>query len=214
MHSFFSFMTPKKSQGGLPPEILENLRFFVDYKQKNRMTIRVDGANEYIVNYTYNDDFISQSTASYQPKIDNEGILFEDNYLFSNDFGYREIWFVVNSLDGSVFNSYDCLFSVNGFTDPFIYADVGATTLGVEYSAGISEVKINNVLTKEFAPLSNFKTVKIKLNSLTTQIYLGILSFLTLRWNGYIKGALFFTNYTTESEGIIIQNYLENYYSL
>lgn len=201
---------------GMPEVLHAKTAWRINTQDVDNFTFRNDGFDDYFASYTdpISTELFEQLTGTEQPLWLNTGLNFDgidDVITNSNVPTYKELWIVCNSLDGATFDNFDCLFSVPGFA-AYIYAKPSDTVFDPLYVFGILETRVNNVLTLNFAPLANMKTVANTLNLEQTEINIGKQG--AYHWNGDILDVIAFNTELLSSDRTAMYDYLVSFHSL
>lgn len=201
---------------GMPEVLHSKTAWRINTQDVDNFTFRNDGFDDYFESYTdpISTELFQQLTATDQPLWLNTGLNFDgiDDVISNSGVPtYKELWIVCNSLDGAVFDSFDCLFSVPGFA-AYIYAKPSDTVFDPIYIFNMSGVRINNVLSTNFAPLAYLKTFSAVLDSTQTEISLGKQGI--YHWNGDIVDVIAFNTELLSSDRTAMYNYLVSFHSL
>lgn len=200
----------------LPANILSKLRFRINHKKTANFTVRVDGADTYLVAYTDGDYNASQATASLQPEITDNGFLFSSHLLQTNNLGDIAFAAVVANHDGA-FSPYKPFISgyQGGVPYPSIMGQSGSDLFdgnGGTYTQ--SDIRVNNVATLNFSPNANFKVITAKFGAKSSNVYDIGSNIANGFMQGTIKDILLFHTEPTEGEKVVLQSYLQVYHNL
>lgn len=186
-----------------------NLVFDFDYQKTSKQTLR-DGT--YLTSYIDRGVTMVQATASAQPTIDATGLKFDgvDDFMITASLDAKEIWFVCNSLDGATFTNYRALVAAHINWMYFYVYGIPTTSFIPHNFDDVS--RINNIVKKEFSPLSQFKSFSM-ITNVGSQPYRIGWSY-QYYWNGYIKRILIFDQILSEERRTALQAYLTTTYGL
>ena len=194
-----------------PPAPILNQEYLVfdfDFQATAKQTLR---DSIYLANYIDGGVSMAQTIASQQPIIDATGLKFDgvEDFMLLGATGGKEIWFVCNNLDGTVFSPSDGLFSTVSTSDDYISGDAGSSNFRFLFAS----MKINNIAGFNFAPLANFKSVSQEMVAGASPLEIGNIA-RAFFWNGYIKRILIFDTALSEPRKTELQEYLALTYSL
>lgn len=196
-----------------------NLVFDFDFQKTSKQTLR-DGI--YLTNYIDRGLNFAQATASKQPTVTSEGILFDgiDDFLTTvATVAYPEVWAVLKNTSSGNFTAFQCAFSASSglLADPrfSMLGNVGSTTL---FTGQVDENRVNNIPTNEFSPLNQFKVwsgsrLVYNRDNFTIGATNGVVSGAQF-WNGTIKRLLIFDKILSASRRTALQEYLAIIYNL
>lgn len=195
-----------------------NLVFDFDFQKTSKQTLR-DGL--YLTAYADRGLNFTQSTASKQPTVTSEGILFDgvDDFLtVVAPAAYPEVWVVLKNTRDTTFFGFETAFSASSglLADPRfgLIASAGTTTVGGQ----VDENRVNNIPTDEFSPLNEFKVwsgsrLVYNKDNFTIGATNGVVSGAQF-WNGTIKRLLIFDEILSASRRTALQEYLAIIYNL
>jgi hypothetical protein len=201
----------------MPPDIQALVAWDGNSKDKAKHTFRIDGANEYIVNYT--DGYAaSQAVGSSQPLWTPEGWYFDGSGKKLVTDNIPDVVFaVVVGNSTRDFVGYDCFISsfqggvpyasIMGAIDSTIFELIGGT-----YTQ--SDVRINNVVGTNFAPNNVFKVISAKFGTKVSNVYDIGSNAPNGSLQGYIKRIILFHTEPNSTQKASLQSYLEDYHSL
>ena len=207
-------------EGYTPPTLnTTNLVFDFDFQATAKQTLR---DSIYLTNYIDRGLNFAQVTASKQPTLTSDGVVFDgvdDLLTVVAPASYPEVWVVLKNASGGKFPAFQCVFSASSglLADPrFGMLTVSsATTLD---TGQVDENRINNVVSNEFAPLNQFKVwsasrATYNRDNFAIGSYNGVVSG-ALFWQGTIKRVLIFDTILSELRKTELQQYLAYTYSL
>lgn len=209
-----------QNQSQLPSDILDLIQFRIITTDRSKQNIRVDGINEYAVDYTDGAYFASQAVAAAQP------LLTEDGWYFNGS----NQQMVTNTIPGVVFaivvaNStrnfvgYDCFISsyqagvpyssIMGQVDTTLFQQIGS----LNYTQ--SDMRVNNIASTEFAPNNTFKVISAKFGAKNFDLYdIGFNDGGNGALQGTIKDIILFHTEPSEEQKTTLQTYLELFHNL
>ena len=202
----------------LPSDILGLLRFAIDFKNRAKFSIRTDSGIDYVVNYTDAGYSASQALASKQPKLTSEGIEFDglDDLLQTNDLG-NIVYCCVVANHNVAFTPYAPFVSgyQGGVPYPSIMGQIGTAMFEGNVSPySQSDIRMNNIPSSDFAPISQYKVVSAKFGLKLSNVYDIGSNIGNGAMNGTIKGGYFFHTEPTESQKTVLQQFLETHFNL
>ncbi|MCU0439310.1 MAG: hypothetical protein MUC49_15545 [Raineya sp.] len=219
----FSFDFPpfdNQNASQLPSDILALMRHRILTTDRSKQNIRVDGANEYAIDYTDGVYVTSQAIAAAQPKITEDGWYFNgsNQQMVTNNIP-DVVFAVVVANSTRNFVVYDCF--ISSYQGGVPYASImgqNDTTLFQQVGSGQytqSDMRVNNIPSTEFSPNNVFKVISAKFGTKTANFYdIGFNDGGNGALQGTIKDIMFFHTEPSEEQKTIIQNYLEAFHNL